>query len=387
MGFEASVGESLETLQTHADGGVTSPGTLWASGREYWSRPDYWASRVPLASAASDSTWPNSEIVGGKYKLLRPLGCGGMGRVWVAEHTTLHALVALKFMSPATLQSREARARFALEARAAAELRSSHVVQVLDYGTSYGAPYIAMELLEGETLAARIARRGPLSPRDTARVLEQVARAMARAHARGVVHRDLKPENIFLVCEDGREIVKVLDFGVARYLEAGDDGSAPSESGFLIGTPCYLSPEQADGELDVDYRSDLWAMGVIAFECITGRRPFEHRTLGGVLLNICVKPIPVPSRLATVPRGFDRWFAKAVARSPDERFDSATALAAALTRLVSDAVPKGERARGARRSADAQLQRNAGRSRVPVALVALVVALACSVLAFGFWAP
>src|SRR6187401_2336292 len=135
MGFEALVGESFETLQTYADGGVTLSGT---------TLPGCWASQPALPSFA------RSEIVGGKYKLLRPLGGGGMGRVWVAEHTTLQALVALKFMSPATLQTREARARFALEARAAAELRSSHVVQVLDYGTSYGAPYIAMELLEGE---------------------------------------------------------------------------------------------------------------------------------------------------------------------------------------------------------------------------------------------
>jgi len=377
------VGESCETLQTHADGGVTSPGTMWVPWREYW------------ASHPSLPSFANSDVVGGKYKLLRPLGRGGMGRVWAAEHTTLRVPVALKFMSPAALQSREARARFALEAHAAAELRSSHVVQVLDYGTSYGAPYIAMELLEGETLAARLARSGALSPRDTASVLEQVARAMVRAHARGVVHRDLKPDNIFLVREDGREIVKVLDFGVARYfgVAAASDGTptldsagevqARTEAGLLVGTPCYLSPEQADGELDVDYRSDLWAMGVIAFECLTGKRPFEHRTLGGVLLNICVKPIPVPSRLAAVPTGFDRWFAKAVARSPGERFDSATALAAALTRLVGDwgsEVERTARSSGARSKAQ-----HARRPGVHVAIVAFVLALVCTALAFGPW--
>lgn len=368
------MGESFETLQTRADGGVTSSGTVPGTVPSTLPGTMWVACREACASQASLPSFANTGIVGGKYKLLRPLGRGGMGRVWVAEHTTLHALVALKFMSPAALESREARARFALEAHAAAELRSTHVVQVLDYGTSYGAPYIAMELLEGETLAARLARCGALSLRDTASVLEQVARAMLRAHARGVVHRDLKPDNIFLVHEDGRELVKVLDFGVARYFEgaATSDGTlrlecgealTRTESGLLIGTPCYLSPEQAEGEVDVDYRSDLWAMGVIAFECLTGKRPFEHRTLRGVLLNICVRPIPVPSRLAAVPSGFDRWFSKAVARSPDERFDSATALAAALSRLVSEQGP-------------------ARRRSLPVATLALMLALACI---FGPW--
>lgn len=323
MGCEGSACSCFETQQTHVDGGITAVGTTtFAPNCEPCPRPLF------------ESSPHISKVVGGKYKLLRPLGGGGMGWVWVAEHLTLNALVALKFMRHARGRSHQDVVRFALEARSAAQLRSSHVVQVLDYGTSYDVPYIAMELLEGETLAARLARTGVLTPGDTARVLEQVARAMARAHAHGIVHRDLKPANIFLVHEDGREIVKVLDFGVAKS-SSSELLCAGTRSGCVIGTPCYLSPEQADGEREVDHRSDLWAMGVMAFECLTGKRPFQHRTLGGVLLNICVNPIPVPSRLAVVPPGFDRWFAKAVARSPEERFESALAMANALTELVS----------------------------------------------------
>lgn len=351
MGREGSACSGFETQQTHVDGDITAVGTTtFAPNREPCPRPLF------------ESSPHVSEVVGGKYKLLRPLGGGGMGSVWVAEHLTLNALVALKFMRPTSRDRPQARARFALEARSAAELRSSHVVQVLDYGTSYDVPYIAMELLDGETLAARLARTGVLSPRDTARVLAQIARAMDRAHAHGVVHRDLKPANVFLVREDGREIVKVLDFGVAKSSRS-TLVSASTISGCLIGTPCYLSPEQADGEREVDHRSDLWAMGVIAFECMTGKRPFHHRTLGGVLLNICVNPLPVPSRLAVVPPGFDRWFAKAVARLPEERFDSASAMADALTELVSA---------GTGSTTPGVASRHAGRH---AALVALWIAL------------
>ncbi|HEY6724121.1 MAG TPA: serine/threonine-protein kinase [Polyangiaceae bacterium] len=338
MGREGAALSCFETQQTQVDGSITAVGTVtFAPNREPCPRPRF------------DAGPHVTEVVGGKYKLLRPLGGGGMGSVWVAEHLTLQALVAVKFMRPASRPSRQARARFTFEARSAAQLRSSHIVQVFDYGTSCDVPYIAMELLQGETLAARLARRGVLSARDTARVLAQIARAMARAHARGVVHRDLKPANVFLVREDGREIVKVLDFGVAKSERAAPK-YAGTDSGCLIGTPGYFSPEQADGEREVDHRSDLWAMGVIAFECITGQRPFHHKNLGGVLLNICVNPIPVPSRLAPVPPGFDRWFAKAVARSPEERFESASALANALTELVNASSDSSTRRAAAQRA-------------------------------------
>lgn len=360
MGREGAACSRLETRQTQVDGSITAVGTAFASNREPCPRPRF------------ESCPHFSHVVGGKYKLVRPLDSGGMGSVWVAEHLTLNTLVALKFMLPSGRISHQARARFALEARSAALLRSSHIVQVLDYGTSHDVPYIAMELLVGETLAARLATTGALSPCQTARVLTQVARAMDRAHAQGVVHRDLKPANIFLVREDGREIVKVLDFGVAK-TQRSALGVAATDLGCVVGTPGYFSPEQADGSAAINHRSDLWAMGVIAFECMTGKRPFHHRTLAGVLLNICANPLPVPSRLAPVPSGFDAWFAKAVARLPEDRFDSASAMANALSELVKrskgEVTPAavGQRAsRSARRAAVVAL-------RTAVVLLALLL--------------
>lgn len=354
MGREGAACSRWETRQTQVDGSITAVGTAFASNREPCPRPRF-------------GSCPHfSDVVGGKYKLVHPLDSGGMGSVWVAEHLTLNTLVALKFMLPSGRVSHQARARFALEARSAALLRSSHIVQVLDYGTSHDVPYIAMELLDGETLAARLARMGALSPRETARILTQVARAMERAHAQGVVHRDLKPANIFLVREDGREIVKVLDFGVAK-TQRSALGVAATDLGCVVGTPGYFSPEQADGSTAIDHRSDLWAMGVIAFECMTGKRPFHHRTLAGVLLNICVNPLPVPSLLAPVPSGFDGWFATAVARSPEDRFDSASAMANALSELV-------------RRSKEGSTPGAAGQRASRAAVVALRTAVVLLVL-------
>jgi serine/threonine-protein kinase len=196
-------------------------------------------------------------------------------------------------------------------------------------------PYIAMEVLEGESLDERLKRLGRISPQETARILTHVARALARAHDAGIVHRDLKPENIFLVRNDEEEIAKVLDFGIAKTtsnaLSASASGS--TRSGALLGTPYYMSPEQAEGIRSLDHRTDIWAMGVIAFECLLGRRPFESETIGSILLAICSRPIPVPSRIGPVPPGFDAWFARTCARNLDERFPSAKETAAELRRL------------------------------------------------------
>jgi eukaryotic-like serine/threonine-protein kinase len=196
-----------------------------------------------------------------------------------------------------------------------------------------------MELLEGEALAERLARVGRLSPRETARIVTHIARALTRAQQAGITHRDLKPENVFLVRNDDEELVKVLDFGVAK-VEQRYDGSFNEEStaaGALLGTPFYSSPEQAEGLKSVDHRTDLWSLGVMTYECLLGRRPFHGDGLPAVLLSICTKPLPVPSRMGPVPRGFDAWFAKACARNLADRFGSAKDMAAELTRLCADA--------------------------------------------------
>jgi Protein kinase domain len=270
-------------------------------------------------------------IVADRFRLERPLGVGGMGTVWLAHQTALDVPCAVKFIHAEAASSPEIRARFEREAKSAAQLRSPNVVQILDHGVWQGSPYIAMEYLEGEDLAGRLRRMGKLSPAETASIASQVARALTRAHAAGLVHRDLKPANIFLVRDDDREIAKILDFGVVKSTASTFGvGDANTKTGSAIGTPFYMSPEQAQGTKLVDHRSDLWALGVVVFRCITGHLPFQSQALGDLFMKIMVLPIPVPSQIAPVPPGFDAWWARAAARDPEQRFQSAKELAEAL---------------------------------------------------------
>jgi serine/threonine-protein kinase len=278
------------------------------------------------------------QILSGKYRLERELGRGGMGSVWLAQHLTLRSPVAIKLIDPGIAANPEALSRFLREAQSAAALRSPHVVQILDHGVDNGVPFIVMELLEGESLAARIERQHRLSPPETALILTQVCRAISRAHEAGVIHRDLKPDNIFLVRNDEEEVAKVLDFGVAKASSHGlGAASSATRTGSVLGTPYYMSPEQAEGMKNIDGRSDLWSLGVIAWECLLGNRPFEAETLGGLLLAICARDMPVPSTVGVVPAGFDAWFARACSRNVEARFSSAKELAAELRRVCSGA--------------------------------------------------
>jgi len=199
-------------------------------------------------------------------------------------------------------------------------------------------PFIAMEVLDGESLATRLERVGRLSPADTARLMNHVARAMTRAHETGVVHRDLKPDNVYIVRNDDEEIAKVLDFGVAKSSlhGLGSTASSGTRTGSVLGTPYYMSPEQAEGSKLLDQRTDIWAMGVIAYECLLGVRPFEAETLGSLLLAICAREMPIPSRAGQVPPGFDAWFARACARDPAQRYTTAKEAVADLRRVCGD---------------------------------------------------
>ncbi|HSC86343.1 MAG TPA: serine/threonine-protein kinase, partial [Polyangiaceae bacterium] len=269
-------------------------------------------------------------VLAGKYRLGHRLGEGGMGTVYLAEHLVLKANVAVKVIDKEVVDGEVTLARFMREAQAAASLRSPHVVQIIDYGTEGERPFMVMELLEGETLAQRLERVGRLTPQETYRVISHVARAVAKAHEAGIVHRDLKPDNVFLVHNEGDEIAKVLDFGVAKIDTTSLGGHSHTRTGSLLGTPYYMSPEQAQGNKEIDYRSDLWALGVIAFECMLGQRPFSSDGLGDLVIQICIRDIPIPSTLGDVPEGFDAWFARAVAREPEHRFQSAREVSEAL---------------------------------------------------------
>lgn len=266
----------------------------------------------------------------GRYKLISLLGQGGMGSVWKAEHLALGSDVAVKLIDPSIAENEHARERFVREARAAAKLRSPHVVQILDYGVDGEVPFIVMEMLRGESLADRLERVGRLAPEETARIMSEVARALTRAHEAGIIHRDLKPDNVFLTENDDTEVAKVLDFGVARIEQFSTDQAGMTSTGAVLGTPYYMSPEQAEGSKMMDHRTDIWAMAVMTYECIVGVRPFVGETLGALFVSICSRDIPVPSTAGVVPVGFDAWFAKGTARVVADRFRTAREAARAL---------------------------------------------------------
>jgi serine/threonine-protein kinase len=277
-------------------------------------------------------------VLNQRYRLIRPVGQGSQASVWVAEHLALQTHVAVKLIDPELAKKESARERFRREATAAAQLRSAHVVQILDHGIDGDQPFIVMELLDGEDLFERLAHRTRLTLRETSKIVTQVARALSRAHAAGIVHRDLKPENVFLCPNEDDEVVKVLDFGVAKVKDAAKVTMQKTGVGTLIGTPHYMSPEQVKGIGEIDHHTDIWALGVIAFQCMTGELPFDSEGVGDLLIKITIGDAPIPSKVYPgIPPTFDAWFAKACAREPKNRFQSAREMAVALAGIVNAA--------------------------------------------------
>lgn len=274
-------------------------------------------------------------------KLVRPLGEGGMGAVWVAEHLSLRTQVVVKFIASALKNDKEATARFSREAAAAAQVKSPHVVQTFDHGfTADGTPYIVMELLEGRDLGALLDVEGRCAPELVVAIVAQLCRALDRAHERGIVHRDIKPGNIFL-CDggDGEIFVKLLDFGIAKGVDVPKIDSG-TKTGAMIGSPLYMSPEQILGSKNVDHRSDLWSVGVVAYEALTGQRPFDAETMGGLAIQIHSEPLPSPSAMNPgLSPAVDAWFHRACSRAPGDRYGSAREMAAALAAAVGGEMP------------------------------------------------
>jgi serine/threonine-protein kinase len=267
----------------------------------------------------------SGERIAQRYELAKPIGRGGGGEVWRARDLRLRIDVAIKL-------ARVGGASVAAsEAELSARMLSRHVVRALDRGVDErGAPFIVFELLEGYDLGAHLEKEKMLSIADTAAVIVQVCRALERVHAVGVVHRDVKPQNIFLCREDGLPLVKLLDFGIARL----DRACAASA---LDGTPEYISPEVLLDAKAPDARSDLYALGAVAYRCFTGRVPHPGSTLGQVLLSHDAGPPTVPSLLRVAQEELveplDAWFATALHRDPQFRFQTAREMAAAFVDL------------------------------------------------------
>jgi serine/threonine-protein kinase len=269
-------------------------------------------------------------VIAGRYELTRPLARGAMGAVWVARHLQLNSPVAIKFMGSLFSTSDEARARFEVEAKAAAQIRSVHIVPVLDFGIESDTPYLVMELLEGEDLKARIARGGRLPPGEVVEMVAQVARGLRRAHEAGIVHRDLKPANIFVSQDGDVPLYRVVDFGVAKTDGLSITGPT-TQTGQMLGSPLYMSPEQLRTPRAVDARTDLWSLAVIAYRCLTSEMPFPGDDMPAVVIAVAGKPPLPPSRHAPeLPRAFDAFFERALAKSPADRFQTATEMAAAF---------------------------------------------------------
>ncbi len=296
-----------------------------------------------------------------KYELRRKIGSGAMGEVWAARHVSLEEEVAIKLVLRDVEHDdgSSADSRFLLEARVASQLsrKTRHIVSVTDHGDHGPYAYLVMELLGGESLDARLARTGPMPLAKVVPLIYQVARALAVAHADGIVHRDLKPSNVFVtVDEEGKALLKILDFGIAklraslRRMPAStlpeDDPFAENVArgvaiahghakhstlhGFLLGTPAFMSPEQASGR-PIDHRVDVWALAVIAYHLLTGAFPFDGQTAEELFSRLCrVRPIAITTRRQDLPPAIVDLFARAFARHISDRFQSAVAFAAAL---------------------------------------------------------
>jgi eukaryotic-like serine/threonine-protein kinase len=312
------------------------------------------------AGSADDPTasLQSGAMVAGRYRLDRRIGRGGMGVVWEATHAVTQRRVAIKFMVGCSRPRAEMRRRFLREARAASAARHPNVVEVLDvFEIDDGLPVMVMELLAGETLRDLLARQGKLSLETAASILLGVAAAVDSAHRLGIIHRDLKPENVFL--RSGFPplgAVKVLDFGVAKL--AVQDGQAQTESltgtGSVLGTPCYMAPEQMTGEKDIDARADVWALGVILYECLAGRRPLEGASVGKVVMRLMSDGIrPLPSLVADLPDDVATLVERTLSRERQDRPSDMTEVSRLLARYagsVTQVLPTPTGARASPRS-------------------------------------
>jgi eukaryotic-like serine/threonine-protein kinase len=278
-----------------------------------------------------------------KYDIVRVIGRGGMGMVYEALNTTISKRVAMKFVDAEMARNKDAVARFQREAQAASAVESAHIVEIFDSGTSdQGQPFIVMELLRGEDLGHRIKRCGRLELPEAVHVIAQILRGLHRAHAAGIVHRDLKPDNVFLVDrDDDQNFAKILDFGISKVQRTGDvPVNTLTRQGTVLGTPFYMSPEQAQAMSDIDGRTDLWSVGAILYECLTGRPPYTGTTYEQVIINICMKDAEdVRMHNPAVPEGVAAILTKALSREREHRFSTARefldALVSATGGLIS----------------------------------------------------
>jgi eukaryotic-like serine/threonine-protein kinase len=333
---------------------------------------------------------PRDTVISGRYSVDRCLGQGAMGTVYVVHHVNTGEKLALKLLDPALAVDPHAVERLRAEARVPIRIGSEHVVRVIDADVSreLNVPFLVMELLNGRDLETEVTERGALAAADVVCYLEQVARALERAHALGIVHRDLKPSNLYLTRRaDGTPLVKILDFGIAK-LTDGTASKRPQRSG-VFGTPLYMAPEQAESSgSEVGPAADLWALGLIAFRLLTGIRYWRGDTLGTLMKELLEEPMRRPSeRAPQLSPAFDVWFERACDRDPRHRYPSASAMVAELANALG--VPRA--AHVGRRSLLSSTRpfepphfMRKPRARDVLAAVGLIGVVVCGVMSAGF---
>ena len=277
----------------------------------------------------------SGRVLDGRYRVERLLGRGGMGAVYEGRHAIVGKRVAIKMLHAEFAANEEVLKRFYREAQAAAAIGHKNIIDVMDVGvTPTGEPYLVMEYLEGEDLESMLARTGPLSVEAACAILEPALLALGAAHAKGIVHRDLKPANIFLCqVEGGRPTVKLIDFGISK-MSGGAGTTKLTQTGSLLGTPSYMSPEQARGGLDVDHRTDIYAMGVILYQMLTGELPFKGDNYNTLLISVLTEsPRSLRELNPAIPADVDALVLKELDKDPAARSQSAAEMLAAFGRL------------------------------------------------------
>jgi len=275
------------------------------------------------------------QVIDGKYRITRLIGTGGMGAVYEGENILIRRRIALKVLHADSATNADVIRRFEREAQAAGEIGNDHILEVLDLGSlANGDRYMVMEYLDGETLATRIQRHGHLTPQQIAPIARQFLTALVSAHAAGIIHRDLKPENIFILrSKAGRtDFVKLIDFGISKFSRPFKEGEhRMTRANAVLGTPCYMSPEQARGASETDVRSDIYSCGVILYESVSGRLPFEGESFNDLMFKIALsEPQPLLTLVPSLDPEFCAIIGRAIARDPADRFPSAQEFADAV---------------------------------------------------------
>jgi eukaryotic-like serine/threonine-protein kinase len=355
-----------------------------------------WPPSSPSPSAPEGLLQPG-RIIGGRYELVRVLGRGSMGAVWMANHTTLGERVALKLMATtadggAAEDASTSVARFRFEAQVAARLsrKTRHVVRVTDHGHDGSMPYLVMELLEGQTLERALLCRGPLSLAEVCALVTQIARGLEAAHSEGILHRDLKPANVFLAdTGEGRPLVKLLDFGVARAHRA-QRLAAPfaTARGLIVGTPGYMSPEQATAS-EIDFRCDLWSLAAIAYEALTSELPVVGIDAEQMLSNLRARrTVPLSQHRPDLPSGVGCFFERAFAPRIEDRHATCAELAHAFEQAArSGATPEVTTRLPAAASPGDKPRRRSALLRLAVGACVAGAGLAGLTYAMARWSP